>query len=339
MKAVGYTQSLPISEANSLIDVEIPDPKPSRRDLLVQVKAVSVNPVDTKRRMRSAPQPGEIKVLGWDAAGIVLEAGQDVELFKPGDEVWYAGSIARPGANSELHLVDERIVSKKPKSLTFAQAAAMPLTTITAWELLFDRLGVPLHGASENSLLIVGAAGGVGSMLTQLARRLTGMIVIGTASREETMDWVKSLGAHYVIDHSKPLSQELKRIGIPNVSYVASLTKTDVHYAQIIESLSPQGKLALIDDPGPLDITQLKQKSLSLHWELMFTRSLFETPDMIKQHQLLSEVAGLVDSGVIRTTFREHFGRINAENLKRAHALIESGKAMGKIVLEDFDAR
>ena len=342
MKAVGYTQSLPISEVASLIDVEIPDPEPSARDLLVQVKAVSVNPVDTKRRMRSAPPPGEIKVLGWDAAGIVLETGPDVELFKPGDEVWYAGSIVRPGTNSELHLVDERIVSKKPKSLSFAQAAAMPLTTITAWELLFDRFGVPRgEHQSENSLLIVGAAGGVGSMLTQLARRLTGMTVIGTASRKETTEWVDSLGAHHVIDHSKPLSEELKRIGIPSVTHAASLTKTDVHYSQIIESLAPQGKLGLIeiDDPGSVDVSQLKEKSLSLHWEFMYTRSLFETPDMIQQHQLLSEVVKLVDSDVIRTTFRQHFGSINAENVRRAHALIENGKTIGKIVLEDFDTQ
>ena len=340
MKAVGYNQSLPISEDASLIDAEIPDPEPSGRDLLVQVQAISVNPVDTKVRMRSAPPPGQLKVLGWDAAGIVLKTGPDVELFEPGDEVWYAGSIVRPGANSELHLADERIVSKKPKSLSFAQAAAMPLTTITAWELLFDRLGVPQgQHASENLLLIVGAAGGVGSMLTQLARRLTGMTVIGTASRKATTDWVVSLGAHHVIDHSKPLSTELKRIGIPSVTHVASLTKTNVHYSQIIESLAPQGKLGLIeiDDLGPVDINQLKDKSLSLHWELMFTRSLFETADMIQQHRLLSEVANLVDSDVIRTTFRQHFGSINAANLRRAHALIESGKAIGKVVLEDFD--
>jgi zinc-binding alcohol dehydrogenase family protein len=337
MKAVGYRRSLPITEADSLIDIELPDPKPLGRDLLVQVKAVSVNPVDTKVRMRQAPQAGETRVLGWDAAGVVVELGPDAHLFKPGDEVWYAGSLVRPGTNAEVHLVDERIVGKKPKSLGFAEAAALPLTTITAWELLFDRFGVPPGKRfTDKSLLIIGAAGGVGSILTQLARRLTAMTVIGTASRKETADWVLSLGAQYVIDHSKPLSAELRRIGIPAVTHIASLTQTDTHFPEIIESLAPQGKLGLIDDPPPIDVNQLKRKSISLHWELMFTRPLFGTADMIAQHRLLSEAAELVDAGVIRTTFGEHFGCINAENLKRAHALIEGGKAKGKIVLEGF---
>jgi len=337
MKAVGYRQPLPISEAASLIDVELPDPKPSGRDLLVGVKAVSVNPVDTKVRVRMAPKAGETKVLGWDASGVVVAAGPEATLFKPGDQVWYAGSIARPGTNSELHLVDERIVGKKPMSLGFAQAAALPLTTITAWEMLFDRFGVqPGKRPTEDTLLIIGAAGGVGSILVQLARRLTGMRVIGTASRRETADWVLSLGAHHVIDHSKPLSAELKRVGIPAVTHVASLTQTESHFPQIVECLAPQGKFGLIDDPPVLDIMPLKRKCISVYWELMFTRPVFGTADMIAQHRLLSEVAELVDAGVIRTTFGEHFGRINAENLKRGHALIESGRAKGKIVLEGF---
>ncbi|MGQ0811665.1 MAG: zinc-binding alcohol dehydrogenase family protein [Nitrospiraceae bacterium] len=337
MKAVGYRESLPVSEVTSLIDVEAPDPKPLGRDLLVQVKAVSVNPVDTKVRRNSAPKAGETKILGWDAAGVVMAVGADAQLFKPGDEVWYAGSIARPGSNSQLHLVDERIVGKKPASLGFAQAAALPLTTITAWELLFDRLGVARGpGIADESLLIIGAAGGVGSILTQLARKLTGMTVIGTASRKETAEWVSQLGAHHVIDHSQALSSELQRIGKPSVTHVASLTQTEMHFTQIVECLAPQGKLGLIDDPKPIDVNQLKRKSLSLHWELMFTRPLFATSDMIAQHRLLMEVAELVDTGVIRTTFSEHFGRIRAENLRRAHAFIESGKAKGKIVLESF---
>lgn len=337
MKAVGYRTSLPIGDPQSLLDVELPDPQPAGRDLLVQVKAVSVNPVDTKMRMRSTPGSGETFVLGWDAAGVVVETAAEASLFRPGDEVWYAGSIARPGTNAELHLVDERIVGRKPASLDFARAAALPLTSITAWELLFDRLGVaPGKGHSDAALLIVGAAGGVGSILTQLARRLTGLRVIGTASRPETTQWVRSLGAHDVIDHSEPLSTELARAGIPKVTHVASLTRTDQHYAEIVESLAPQGRLALIDDPGQIDVTQLKRKSLSLHWELMFTRSLFETPDMIAQHRLLNEMAELVDAGVIRTTLGDHFGTINAVNLKRAHALIESGRSKGKIVLEGF---
>lgn len=337
MKAVGYHESLPITEARSLLDLELPDPRPDGRDLLVRIEAISVNPVDTKMRMRSTPATGEAAVLGWDACGVVVETGAEATLFQPGDEVWYAGSIARPGTNSELHLVDERIVGRKPGSLDFAQAAALPLTSITAWELLFDRLGVaPGKRYSDQSLLIVGAAGGVGSILTQLAHRLTGLRVIGTASRPATAEWVHSLGADEVIDHSRPLSEELRRVGIPNVTHVASLTKTDLHFPEIVEALAPQGRLALIDDPGPIDIGQLKRKSLSLHWELMFTRSLFETPDMIAQHRLLEEVAELVDAGVIRTTVGEHFGSINAENLKRAHALVESGRSRGKIVLEGF---
>ena len=339
MKAVGYRESLPISEAMSLIDIELPDPRPSGHDLLVQVKAVSVNPVDTKIRIGVAPPAGETRVLGWDASGVVLEIGSDVTLFNPGDEVWYAGSIVRPGTNSELHLVDERIVGQKPKSIGHAQAAAMPLTSITAWELLFDRLGVlPGKAFNGHSLLIIGAAGGVGSILTQLARRLTSMTVIGTASRKETTEWVRSLGAHQVINHSKPLAEELRKAGIPSVTHVASLTQTDKHFTEIAEALSPQGKLALIDDPDPaaLNISLLKHKSISLHWELMFTRSLFSTPDLLAQHKLLSEMAELVDAGLIRTTFSEHFGKINADNLKRAHALIESGTTKGKIVLEGF---
>jgi zinc-binding alcohol dehydrogenase family protein len=338
MKAVGYRQSLPVTEADSLIDIELTDPEPSGRDLLVQVRAVSVNPVDTKTRMRSAPRTGEdVKVLGWDAAGIVLKNGPDVQLFKPGDAVWYAGSIDRPGSNSELHLVDERIVGKKPVSLGFAEAAAMPLTTITAWELLFERFGVmPGKYPTDASLLIIGAAGGVGSILTQLARRLTSMTVIGTASRIETKDWVLSHGAQYVIDHSQSLPDELRRIGIPQVSHVASLTQTPLHYPEIVELLVPQGKFALIDDLGQSDMGLLRRKSISFYWEYMFTRPVFATKDMVAQHDLLCEVADLVDAGVIHTTLGDHFGRINAINLKRAHALIESGKARGKIVLEGF---
>jgi zinc-binding alcohol dehydrogenase family protein len=232
--------------------------------------------------------------------------------------------------------VDERIVGRKPKSLDFAHAAALPLTTLTAWELLFDRLEVEAESSEEDSLLIVGAAGGVGSILTQIARQLTGLTVIGTASREETREWLKTLGAHHVIDHSQPLSAELKRIDVPNVSYVASLTHTDAHINEIVESLAPQGKLGLIDDPAPFDLRLLKRKALSLHWELMFTRALFQTPDMIRQHEILNEAADLVDAGTLKTTISDHFGVINATNLKRAHALIESNKAKGKIVLEGF---
>jgi zinc-binding alcohol dehydrogenase family protein len=335
MKAIAYTQhGLPIDDSQSLIDIDLPMPLPGPRDLLVQVHAVSVNPVDTKIRKNSAVQAP--RVLGWDAVGVVHAVGSDVTLFKAGDAVFYAGSILRPGTNSEYHLVDERIVGRKPTSLDDAQAAALPLTSITAWELLFDRLGVAEGGGEGQHLLIIGAAGGVGSILTQLARKLTKLTVIGTASRPETADWIRELGAHHVIDHTRPLAEELKRAGLPQVDMVASLTHTDSHYAQIIEALRPQGQLALIDDPETLDARPLKSKSISLHWELMFTRSIYETPDMIKQHELLNRVAALIDDGTLKTTLNETFGTINAANLRRAHALVESNRSRGKVVLAGF---
>jgi zinc-binding alcohol dehydrogenase family protein len=337
MKAIAYYQSLPIRDPQSLQDIELPEPVAGARDLLVEVKAISVNPVDTKIRQNVQPEAGAGKVLGWDVAGVVKAVGSDVTLFQPGDKVFYAGSLTRPGANSELHVVDERIVGRMPQSLSFAHAAALPLTAITAWELLFERLQIAQGKPEEaQSLLIVGAAGGVGSILTQLARQLTSLKVIGTASRPETERWVRELGAHEVLDHSKPLSEELARVGLSPVTHVASLTQTDQHLDQLVEALKPQGKLALIDDPKSLDVSKLKRKSLSLHWEFMYTRSMFETEDMIEQHHLLNRVAELIDSGVLKTTFGEHFGSINAENLRRAHELLESGKAKGKIVLEGF---
>lgn len=337
MKAVAYQKSLPIEDENSLVDIVLPEPIAYARDLLVEVRANSVNPVDTKVRRRSEPAPGEWKVLGWDAAGIVRAVGPEVTLFKPGDHVWYAGDLMRQGSNSELQLVDERIVGNMPASLSFAEAAALPLTSLTAWELLFDRLEIPLtKEAGNDTLLIIGAGGGVGSIMVQLARHMTGLFVIGTASRPETQDWVRQLGAHAVIDHSRNLADELKRINAPQPRYIVSLTHTDQHFEQIAEAIAPQGKFGLIDDPEPIDVRLLKRKSVSLHWELMYTRSLFATPDMQAQHAILSEMAGLVDAGLIRTTVGEHFGAINAVNLKRAHTLLESGKARGKIVLEGF---
>ncbi|UQN35453.1 zinc-binding alcohol dehydrogenase family protein [Alcaligenes aquatilis] len=338
MKAIAYKIPQAIEQPESLLDVELPDPVATGRDLLVHVQAVSVNPVDTKVRESAQPAEGEqYKVLGWDACGIVQAVGPQVSLFQPGDRVWYAGSIARPGTNSQLHLVDERIVAHAPKTLDFAAAAALPLTTITAWEMLFDRLGVaPGKAPAGKTLLIVGASGGVGSILTQLASRLTALTVIGTASRPETQAWVKELGAHHVIDHSQPLAAQLERIGHPEVDYVVSLTHTDQHFDQLVQVIAPQGKFGLIDDPASLDVGKLKRKSVSLHWEFMFTRSLFGTDDMQAQHRLLSEVAALIDAGLIRTTMTERFGSINASNMKKAHALIESGKARGKLVLEGW---
>lgn len=349
MKAIGYLQSLPIDQQDALMDIELPTPEASGRDLLVKVQAISVNPVDTKVRMRAAGENGQHKVLGWDAVGEVVAVGDQVQLFKAGDQVWYAGDITRPGSNAEYQLVDERIVGIKPQSLSNVEAAALPLTTITAWELLFDRLGftplLPADSAPANQIsnsddariLIMGAAGGVGSILTQLAKQLTNATVIGTASRPESQAWVKELGADYVINHHQPLVAQLKELGVDNVTHVISLTHTDQHYDQLVEALAPQGKLALIDDPAtPLDIMKLKVKSLSLHWELMFTRSMFGTHDMQKQHDLLSHVSALIDKGLLKTTLGEHYGTINAENLKKAHAHIETNRAVGKVVLEGF---
>ncbi|CAN5654103.1 zinc-binding alcohol dehydrogenase family protein [soil metagenome] len=336
MKAVGYYKSLPIDDAQSLVDLDLPEPKPGARDLLVRVRAISVNPVDTKVRKNAAPPEGEAKVIGWDVAGTVEAVGAEVRGFKAGDRVYYSGSIVRPGANSELHVVDARIASLAPATLNDAQAAALPLTTITAYELLFDRLKVAKGGGAGQSLLVVGGAGGVGSILIQLARQLTQLKVIATASRPETRQWCLDLGAHAVIDHSKPLAAELTAAGLGQVDMVASLTQTAHHYLQIIESLKPQGQIALIDDMRSLDAMPLKVKCLSLHWEMMFARSRFETPDIQSQGALLAEVAGLVDAGKVRTTLNQTFGTINAANLKRAHALIESGKAQGKVVLEGF---
>jgi zinc-binding alcohol dehydrogenase family protein len=337
MKAVGYQTSLPIDAADALRDIEIGRPEPTGRDIRVAVKAVSVNPVDTKVRKRAAPKPGEHKILGYDAAGIVDAVGPEVTLFKAGDEVFYAGSILRSGTNAEFHLVDERIVGRKPASLSFAQAAALPLTSITAWELLFDRLAVaPGKSFDPRTLLIMGGAGGVGSILIQLARRLTGLTIVATASRPETVQWCRDLGAHAVVDHSKPLKDQIAALKLPPVALVASLTNTDDHYKALADLIAPQGKFGLIDDPVAFDVSAFKGKAVSVHWESMFTRSSFQTPDMIAQHHLLNDVADLIDNGVLRTTLDKTFGTINAENLKKAHALIESGKSFGKIVLEGW---
>jgi NADPH2:quinone reductase len=356
MKAVGYKKSLPVEDADSLIDFETAKPEPKGRDIRVAVNAISANPVDYKVRKRAAPPEGETKILGYDAAGIVDAVGPDVSLFKPGDEVFYAGSILRQGTNAEFHLVDERIVGNKPKSLSFAQSAALPLTSITAWELLFDRLGaiphasVPLltsnprlqmlhdlyHLRDEGTLLITGGAGGVGSILIQLARRLTDLTVVATATRPESQKWCLDLGAHAVIDHSQPMKPQIEKLKLPPVVLVASLTFTDQHYKSIADLMAPQGKFGLIDDPPEFTMGAFKGKAISVHWESMFTRSSFETPDMIAQHNLLNDVADLIDKGVLRTTLDQTFGTINASNLKRAHALLESGKSRGKIVLEGW---
>ncbi|AHE56061.1 zinc-binding alcohol dehydrogenase family protein [Sphingomonas sanxanigenens] len=337
MKAIGYHQAGAIDRPDALIDLELPAPVPGPRDLLVRVKAVSVNPVDVKVRASSARTDGAPKILGFDAAGIVEAVGGEVSLFKAGDAVFYAGDISRQGTNAERHLVDERIVGHKPASLGWAEAAALPLTAITAWELLFDRLGIP-HGSKTagGTLLVINGAGGVGSILIQLARRLTGFTVIATASRPETKAWVEEMGAHLVIDHRKPLDEELARIGHPEVNYVAGLTGSE-HYLPLFPKIvAPQGRIALIDDPAHFDIVPLKRKSITVAWELMFTRSLYATADMIEQHRLLEEVSHLVDAGVLKTTLTRTLSPIDAANLKEVHRMVESGVAIGKTVLEGF---
>lgn len=331
MKAIGFRTAGPV---DTLTEFEIPTPVPGPRDLRVKVEAVSVNPVDVKLRAGSQPAEGATRYLGYDAAGIVEAVGSEVTLFKAGDPVFYAGQIDRPGSNSEFHLVDERIVGRKPASLSFAEAAALPLTAITAWELLFDRLGITQE--SKGHLLVLGGAGGVGSILIQLARKLTGLTIIASASRPDTIAWVQKMGAHQVINHHQPLPEELKRIGIPQVEFVASLNGTDKQLPVLPEVIAPQGKLGLIDDPDSLNIRPFKMKSISVAWELMFTRSIYQTADMIEQHRLLNKVAEMVDQGLLQTTLTGILGKIDVDGLKAAHLEVESGSAIGKKVLVGF---
>ncbi|MBB2205021.1 zinc-binding alcohol dehydrogenase family protein [Gluconacetobacter takamatsuzukensis] len=339
MRAVGYQFSRPISVGDALLDIDLPVPVATGRDLLVAVRAVSVNPVDTKVRLRAQPPPGEWKILGWDAAGVVTAIGPEVTRFKVGDPVFYAGALGRQGTNAEYHLVDERIVGHMPRTLDWAQAAALPLTALTAWEMLFDRLDIrrTVPGAGP-AILIIGGAGGVGSMAIQLVRALTGLEVIATASRPQTRDWVAGLGATQIIDHAQPLAPQVAALPGAAPGFVFSTTQTDRHLAEIAELIAPQGHLGLIDDPPAFDILPFKTKSVAVHWELMFTRSMFGTADMGRQGEILDEVARLVDAGTLRSTMAEQFGPICAANLKRAHALLESGRARGKIVLEGFAA-
>ncbi|MBO9560096.1 MAG: zinc-binding alcohol dehydrogenase family protein [Caulobacter sp.] len=334
MKAVGFHAPSSIDAPNALVDLDLPKPSPTGRDLLVAVQAVSVNPVDVKVRASRTPAQGRAEVIGWDAAGVVEAVGPEVTLFKVGDPVFYAGAINRSGSNAQFQLVDERIVGRRPSSLSVAEAAALPLTAITAWELLFDRLGATKD--TTGSLLVVGGSGGVGSILIQLARRLTGLTVIATASRPETRDWCLQLGAHHVVDHSGDLVAQVAALDVPPVGLIASLTNTADHFPALMEIVAPQGRIGVIDDPKTLDVVPLKRKAVSLHWELMFTRALFQTPDMIRQHELLNAVSDLIDEGRLKTTLTEVLTPINAANLIKAHAAIESGRTRGKIVLEGF---
>ena len=341
MKAVGYKNPGPIDREDALLDIEIPKPSsPKGHDLLVQIDAVSCNPVDTKWRKAKAPPEGsEYGVLGYDAVGTVEAIGPDCTLFQVGDRVYYAGDITRPGTNSEYHLVDERIVGHAPKSLTNAKAAALPLTAITAYEMLFDRLRVQQPTADGgNLILVIGAAGGVGSITLQLLRSLTNLTIIGTASRPETIELVKSFGAHHVINHRQPLAPQVQALGVGAPGFLFSTTQTDKHLQDIVECMAPQGRFGLIDDPqeGGLDIMAFKLKAISIHWELMFTRPIFQTCDLQEQHKILNKVAELVDAGKITSTLTQVAGKIDAATLEKVHALIESGTAHGKIVLEGF---
>ena len=337
MKAIGYKVSGPIDREDALQDITLEKPMPEGRDLLVKINAVSVNPADTKVRAGMSPEGSEWRVLGFDAAGIVDAVGPDVQNFKPGDAVFYAGAIDRPGTNSEYHLVDERIVGRKPSSLTDPASAALPLTAITAWEMLFDRLDVncPTPEGS-NIILVIGGAGGVGSITIQLLRALTDLTVIATASRPETQDWVRECGAHHVINHRQPMAPQVHALGLGAPGFVFSTTHTDRHLPDIVELIAPQGRFGLIDDPEDLDAKALKTKAVSLHWEFMFARSLFKTSDIEEQGKLLNEVADLVDAGRIRSTATEVAGKIDAATLRAVHAQIEKGSARGKIVLEGF---
>jgi len=338
MKAIGLTKYLPITDNASLVDVELPKPEAEGHDLLVSVRAISVNPVDTKVRAPKGGVEDPPRVLGWDAAGVVEAVGPDVTLFALGDEVFYAGSITRPGTNSEFHLVDERIVGHKPKSLSFAEAAALPLTSITAWEALFDRMGVSRDGSDAGkSLLVLGGAGGVGSIAIQIAKHVAKLDVIATASRDDSRDWCLDLGADHVVNHREDIPAQLKGIGFEHVDYVLCLNDTDGHWNTMTEVVAPQGHIcSIVETSAPVDIRPLMSKSATFSWELMFTRPMFGTPDQIEQHRLLNEVASLVEAGTIRSTLGKVLGRIDAANLRNAHAQLESGRAIGKLVLEGW---
>ncbi|MFJ4989370.1 zinc-binding alcohol dehydrogenase family protein [Streptomyces sp. NPDC088732] len=336
MRAVGYLKSLPIDDESSLVDLELPVPKPEPHDLLVKVEAVALNPVDFKMRQNSDPG-GTAKVLGWDAAGTVVAVGDEVRRFEVGDSVYYAGAIDRPGTNSEYHVVDERIAARKPASLSFAEAAALPLTSLTAWEGLFERLGLE-NGAmnQDGALLVTAAAGGVGAMVAQLTRALTSLTVIGTASRPETVDFATRMGVQHIVNHHEPLVPQLAEVAPGGITHVFSTTGTDRNLPDYAEALKPFGHIVAIDDHDSLRVGLLKPKCIALHWEFMFTRSLFRTPDQDRQHHILTQVARLVDAGILRTTANRDLGPVNAANLREAHRVLESGSTVGKVTLTGF---
>jgi zinc-binding alcohol dehydrogenase family protein len=340
MKAIGIYQYQPASDPDCFAEIDLEKPQPSDRDLLVKVKAVSLNPVDYKIRQSVKEKRVTPRILGWDAAGIVEQVGDRVSLFKPGDEVYYAGSITRPGSNSEYQLVDERIVGKKPATLSFPEAAALPLTTITAWEALFERLGIEPHQTPKNQaskVLIIGGAGGVGSIAIQLASQVAGLQVIATASRKESIDWCFKMGSNYCIDYREPFAASLETIAVEGVDYILCCNDTERHFKDMADVIKPQGKIcSIVETEHPLDLNLIKSKSVTFAWEFMFTKSMYETDDIQSQHELLNQVADLVDRGILKTTVTQNLGAINAINLARAHALLESGKTIGKLVLSEI---
>jgi zinc-binding alcohol dehydrogenase family protein len=339
MRAIGLYKYLPVDDPACFVEVEVPTPTPAGRDLLVRVKAVSVNPVDTKVRAPKPQVETTPRILGWDAAGVVEAVGEDVTLFAPGDEVYYAGSIVRPGCNSELHLVDERIVGRKPHTLSFEEAAALPLTTITAWEALFVRMGIPRRPAGETAdgtLLVIGGAGGVGSIAIQLATQLAGLRVIATASRPKSADWCGQMGADATVNHHQPLPAQLAGLGVELVDYILCTNSVERYIEPMAEVIAPQGKICTIvgaKDNQPVNMNVYFGKSVTFAWELMYTRSTYQTPDMQEQHSLLDEAARLVEAGVLRTTLTEQLGPLSVDTLRAAHAKVESGQMIGKVVL------
>ena len=336
MKAIGYQKAGPINAANALEDIEIAKPELRNRDLLVAVKGISINPVDSKIRTNISPETGH-KVIGYDACGTVVAVGEDVVNYKVGDDVFYAGDLTRPGTNSEFHAVDERIVGKKPASLDFVEAAALPLTVITAWEMMFDSLRLIEGGGDGKAILITAAAGGVGSIMIQLCKALTNLTVIATASRDDTIEWVKKMGADHVIDHTKTLSDQMTALGI-TPDYIASLRGTDQHYEDMVKMIAPRGIIALIDDPQGINLNLAKQKALTISWEFMFTRAMFDMADIAAQADLLNRVSEMIDQGVLQNTMTERHGTLTAASLIAAHERQETGKIIGKQVMEGLSA-
>jgi NADPH:quinone reductase len=336
MKAVGLYEYLPIDDPKSLQNVKVKKPKAKGKDILVEVKAVSVNPVDTKIRAPKKGKEEEAKILGWDAAGVVKDTGDDVEMFQPGDEVYYAGAVNRQGSNSEFHLVDERIAAKKPENLDFSDAAAMPLTTITAWEALFHRMDISRNPEDNEGkkILMVGAAGGVGSIAVQLAKH-AGLTVIGTVSREETAEWAKKNGADYFINHYKDFPDQLQEHGIQEVDYIFCMNSTETHWENMSEVIAPQGKIcSIVESKEELNMNLIKNKSAAFLWEFMFTRPIYQTEDMIEQHRLLKETARLIEEGDIQTTATKKMQGLTAETFREAHQIVEEGKMIGKLVIK-----